>query len=179
MYKLYYLVSETTEKYYIGITKNSLRQRYSQHKHRMNSDNNLPLYNAMRKYGDFKIVFADEYDTKEEACDAEIQAIKLARDSGHDILNVSDGGDCGNVAHDKELWKQRLREARKGRKPALGMKHTEENKRFFSECAKRKQIMYNENDLIGMSFKTASIKFGISKTHYYRLLKRIKDSDLN
>jgi hypothetical protein len=64
-----------------------------------------------------------------------------------------------------------LSQARQGRTPALGMKHSDENKRYFSECSKRREPKYPKQ-VTEIPFKEASEKYGISKTHYYRLLKR-------
>ena len=58
------------------------------------------------------------------------------------------------------------------------MKHTEENKKFFSECTKRRILLYPNLSVTKLSFKEAKEQFEISKTHYYRLLKRPKNNDL-
>jgi hypothetical protein len=66
-----------------------------------------------------------------------------------------------------------LKEKRKGRKPALGMKHTEDNKKKFGEFGKMRWDIYGRypDDVINYSFNEAKEKYGISKTHYYRLRK--------
>lgn len=58
------------------------------------------------------------------------------------------------------------------------MKHTEENKRFFAECNKRKVPTYPNLDF-KLGFKKNNELYGISKTHYYRLLKRAESNDLS
>jgi len=51
------------------------------------------------------------------------------------------------------------------------MKHTEENKKFFGECGRLRWDKYGRYpaEVTAMSFKEANEKYGISKTHYYRM----------
>ncbi len=181
MYNLYYIVSEKTKYLYIGIT-NNLKRRFACHKHSANSGKKSPLYNCMRKHGveNFLIVLVNEFDTKEQAQQAEIDAISFARTNQWKILNLADGGEGGYVVpeHLKDEWRAKLSKARQGRKPALGMKHTEENKKFFAECNKRKISKYPK-EITNLSFKEAQAKYNISKTHYYRLLKRAENNELS
>ncbi len=145
MYKLYQLVSESTESYYLGITKNKLEQRFAGHRHAAKSGKPSPIYNAMRKYKDFKILLISEYETREACCAAEVAAIKLARMCGDVLYNITSGGDGGYTITDagqKAAWKIKLSIARKGAKPALGMKHTDINKKVFSDCGKKRWDMY-------------------------------------
>jgi hypothetical protein len=97
------------------------------------------------------------------------------------LLNLADGREGGYVIPEasKEAWKAKLSLARQGRKPALGMKHTEENKNFFSECSKRRKLLYPTLDVTKVGFIEANKTCGISKTHYYRLLKRAKGNILS
>lgn len=181
MYKVYYLVSYSTNWYYIGITKNSLKTRFTQHKSSARRGVKSPLYDCMRKYEDFLIVLKKDFLSHEEACNLEILLIEEARASGHKILNLAKGGEGGFVIPEKglESWKDKLRAKRKGRKPALGMEHTEENKKLFSDVSKKywfTQDTYDVKKVCSVSFKEARDKHGISKTHYYRL-KRSLSSD--
>lgn len=181
MYYLYYIVSEKTNFIYIGITYN-LKYRWANHKCSAKRNVKSPLYDCMRKHGinNFLMVLVNEYQTREEAQQAEIKEIKLAREKQWKILNVADGGEGGYVIPEdkKSEWVTKLRVARKGKTPALGMKHTEENKKFFSECNKRKVLRYPTLDF-SLGFTKNHKLYGISKTHYYRLLKRIKSNELN
>lgn len=182
MYKLYILVSYKTKSYYIGMTKNKLSTRLAQHKNCAQRGRKTPLYDAMRKYNDFIIVLVKEYNTKEECANAEIAYIKEARDNRHSIYNLADGGQTGYIITDPEVRarvNEKLKASRVGRKPALGMRHSEENKKFFSECSKRRKLLYPDLDVFSIGFTEANRKFGISKTHYYRLLKRAKSNDLS
>lgn len=176
---MYYLVSQETNYIYIGIT-NNISKRFACHKHAATSGKKSPLYDCMRKHK-MIIVKRDEFLTWEEAKQAEIKQIAFARENKWLLLNLADGGEGGYVVPEasKEAWKAKLSIARQGRKPALGMKHTEENKIFFSECSKRKKLLYPDLDVTTLSFKEAKKQYGISKTHYYRLLKRAKSNDLS
>ena len=181
MYYLYYIVSEKSNGIYVGVTTN-LKHRLSSHRYCANKGNKRPLYTHMREFGvdNFVIWTVTAYNNKNEAYIAEEAEIKrLRQDSNNMVLNVADGGLGGYVVPDeyKEIWRAKLIKARKGRKPALGMKHTEENKRFFAECNKRKIPKYPK-EIITLSFKDAKEKYNISKTHYYRLLKQAKGNAL-
>jgi group I intron endonuclease len=173
MYQIYRIVNTINGHFYIGMTKNSLAYRFAGHKHSAKSGKKSKLYDAMRSYGidNFIIEPLEKFDTRQECCVREIELI-----AKHDNLyNLASGGEGGFAILNVEEWKAKLRKARKGRQPALGMKHTEENKKFFSECAKRKALKY-EGEL-PKTYKEANALLGISKTHYYRLVKRARISD--
>ena len=57
------------------------------------------------------------------------------------------------------------------------MKHTEENKKLFSEVSNKywdEHRLYTVEQIVSAgSFKKAQELYGISKTHYYRLIKRV------
>ena len=180
MYYLYYLQSTETSKYYIGIT-NNLHKRLLAHQFCARAGKNTPLYVSMRKYS-FYMVEMGVYQTWIEAQEAEKQFIALARQQGKIILNIADGGEGGFVIPEnkKDAWKAKLSKARVGRQPALGMKHTEETKKLCGEFGKLRWDTYGRypKEVTTHSFKEASKLFGISKTHYYRLLKQHKSNDL-
>lgn len=182
MYTVYFIVSEKTSYLYIGMTGKKRSLRMAQHRHAAKTGKKTPLYDCMRKHGpdNFIMVIRDVFPTKEECQQAEREWIATARKEGWKILNLADGGEGGYVVpeHLKDEWKAKLSKARQGRKPALGMKHTEENKKFFAECNKRKIPKYPE-EITSLSFKEAQAKYNISKTHYYRLLKRAESNDLS
>ena len=182
MYYLYYLVSEKSNGLYVGVTSN-IKQRLASHRWCANKGNTRPLYTHMRELGvnNFVIWTVQSYKNKNEAYLAEeVEIRRLRQDTGNNILNVASGGLGGYVVPEeyKEIWRAKLIKARKGRKPALGMKHTEENKRLFAECNKRKIPKYPK-DIITLTFKEANEQYNISKTHYYRLLKQAKSNDLS
>ncbi len=165
MYRIYEIVNQVSGRRYIGMTKNSLATRMNQHRSAARRGLKSPLYNAMRYYGleNFVITELNIFDTKQECTDKEIQLI--AEDSN--LYNLASGGEGGFVITNLEEWRDKLKVARKGRKPALGLKHTEKNKKFFAECIKRKTLKYSVE--LPTSFKEASKLFGISRTHFYRL----------
>lgn len=167
MYTIYEIVNTVSNRRYIGMTKKGLSTRFSQHKSSAKRGVKSPLYDAMRSYGsnNFVILELHIFDTKQECVEQEIKLI--AEDST--LYNLASGGEGGFVVTNIEEWKTKLREARKGRRPALGMKHSEENKKFFAECNKRKTLKYPGE--LPSSFKEASKLLGISKTHFYRLKK--------
>ena len=181
MYYVYVIECKLNDKYYIGYT-NSYSDRWNSHKYYVKTGN-TKLYNYMRKYGidNFEMVLLNSFKAKQEAIDFEISNIDLEDDN---CLNLAPGGEGGYVIQDKnkKAWIKKLKEKRKGGKPALGMKHSEENKRLFSEVSKeywKTKTTYNPEEILKHDFKKANKLFGISKTHYYRLLKRAKTNDLS
>ena len=186
MYYLYYLISKRTyifngkrDTIYVGVSKNPKR-RWNSHNYMARKGKNTPLYNCMREH-EFFLITVKVFQDKTDAYLAEQRTIEsLRKDSNTTILNVANGGLGGYVVPEeyKEIWRAKLIKAREGRKPALGMKHTEENKRFFAECNKRKIPKYPK-DIITLSFREANGQYNISKTHYYRLLKQAKSNDLS
>lgn len=174
MCKVYKITNKINSKIYIGITSNSLSKRFYQHVWQSSKGKNIPMQNAIRKYGkeSFTIELLYTFKSRQEACEKERELIKELKPE----YNVTKGGDGGFCVKDIDNWKSKLRLARVGRRPALGMKHTEETKRKCSEAAKRKVPLYPEiNTELG--FKEAKEKYGISKTHFYRL-KRLKSNEL-
>ena len=172
--KLYEIRNLVNDKVYVGITRNTLAQRYRGHKH-SSKTRMTPLYCAMRKHGfdNFRIELLSEYETTEELESAEFNKIKEYREQGIELYNVLDGGTAYFPIKDWDAHKVVLRFKRAGRKPALGMKHTDENKKLFSECGKARWDKYGRypDEVLNFSFIESSKKFGISKTHYYRLKK--------
>jgi hypothetical protein len=82
--------------------------------------------------------------------------------------------------HLKDERKAKLSASRIGGKPFLGKRHTEETKALCGKYGKLRWDMYGRypSEVTKYSFKDAHLKFNISKTHYYRLLKRDKSNDL-
>lgn len=172
--KLYEIRNSINDSVYVGITRNSLAARFRSHKYSSKTVK-TPLYDSIRSKGfdKFRIELISEFEIEQDMLDAEKALIKKYRDSKVKCYNVLDGGDPYFPVKDMEAHKIKLREKRKGRKPALGMKHTIENKKLFSVCGKARWDKYGRypEDIITFSFKDAKSKYGISKTHYYRLVK--------
>ena len=178
---VYKIVNPKSEKFYIGIT-NNLKRRMQAHKYVAKSGSKSPLYDWIRSHNmGFTVIVLQECSSREEAEKLEQELILVCREAGLPILNVADGGDGGFVITDVESWKQRLKVARKGKVPAKGMKHSDENKQLFAEVSNaywESQDTYtkNINEILKLSHKEAKEKFGISTTHYYRLRKRLEGS---
>ena len=177
---LYLITFKRSDCLYFGIT-NDIKKRASAHNWSARSGVKRPLYDCIRKYRSFDIDTIAEFSTREEAGRAERYLISLGREEGRRLLNLADGGEGGFAVRDVESWKKKLSEARVGRKPALGMTHSEENRELFSRVSKEyweTQETYNPTEVLSMGFSKARDAFGISKTHYYRLRKRAQVNDL-
>lgn len=176
MYKLYYLVSPSTDSYYIGITKQPLVRRFSAHRCSAKAGIKSPVYDAMRKYGDFEIQLVEEFNSEVDCANAEIEHIEHAKQRGDSIYNLHRGGhidfDVTTKSSDQvEAWKGKLSKARQGRTPALGMKHTEETKKLCGEYGKLRWDIHGRypQEVLELGFAEAHRIYGISKTHYYRM----------
>ncbi len=185
MYYVYKIVNSESGKIYIGITKDIAR-RWRAHKSRAkNNKSNSHLYNAMCRHGvdKFSIHEIKCFESLDECCQFEIKEIAFNKLNNIPNYNMHDGGTIGyDMSKDSrfEVWKQKLSLARAGRKPSLGMKHTEENKQLFKEVSREywdNQDTYNYAEIVKLSFKEANKIYGISKTHYYRIKKRLATND--
>ena len=180
MYKVYKIVNKVNGKYYIGMTKQTLIKRFSQHKQNAKMGKNTYLYNAIRKYGNdnFEIELLLECSNKEECCNLEIEYISKNKNG----YNLAPGGEGGFVVQDIKSWKCKLKESRKDKTPFLGKTHSEEAKKKCSEASKLywdSQQTYSWEDIKKYSYKEAKEKFGISTTHYYRLKNKSEEKPLS
>ena len=134
MYKVYKIVNKVNGKYYIGMTKQTLIKRFSQHKQNAKMGKNTYLYNAIRKYGNdnFEIELLLECSNKEECCNLEIEYISKNKNG----YNLAPGGEGGFVVQDIKSWKCKLKESRKDKTPFLGKTHSEEAKKKCAEASK-------------------------------------------
>lgn len=174
---VYKIINSVNDKEYLGITKN-VQLRWNSHVC-SSKTKNTPLYTAMRKYGvdQFSLQVICICPDWEYACDVEIKLIAASSS----LYNLAAGGEGGFFIPEEQIatWKEKLSKARQGRKPAEGMRHTEENKKLFAEVSRKyweTQPTYNAEEVVKHSFKEAKNLFGISKTHYYRL-KRSMSND--
>lgn len=175
MQYLYKITNKISGTVYFGIT-NNMRQRWYVHKHCYRSGYKTPLYDAMRSYGidNFLIEVIEEAEDKEYIANREIEMIANTPKT----YNLHRGGHIGFDIRTKgeseaAEWIAKLTKARQGKKPALGMKHSEENKKLFGEYGKLRWDIYGRypKEVLDYGFAEANKKFGISKTHYYRLRK--------
>lgn len=99
---IYKITNDINDKIYVGQTSGTLKERFKQHKKKMNSEDRktYPLYNAMRKYGieHFSIKILEETDNLQER---EQYWIKYF-DSYNNGYNTTRGGD-GWVRTDYDL----------------------------------------------------------------------------
>lgn len=136
-----------TNTFYIGKTVKTLEHRKKQHNVEARlKRNNSYFHKAIRKYGFdiFNWYVLEETTDKEALAEAEIRWIKLLKDCGHKIYNLTSGGDGGstnNYSKGKTMFKETREKISNGLKeyyrykesPATGRKHTEESKRKISQ----------------------------------------------
>lgn len=106
MYSIYRITSPSG-KYYIGLTKQTVSARWSQHKRRaLHGDYNHPFYNAIRKYGAtcFIIETIDCAETKKEA--QEKERAWIAFSPADRLYNVSPGGEADGEIGGKLFWQR-------------------------------------------------------------------------
>lgn len=161
---------------YYGITSD-VKRRWAVHKYcHKRTKYKTPLYDAMRSYGfDVFVVEVIDQGNDEYVCRREVELIA----SDPMCYNLHSGGRLGFDVRTKDSaavasWVEKLSRARKGRKPALGMKHTDETKRICGEYSRQRWDKHGRypKEVMNYGFTEANKKFGISKTHYYRLKKR-------
>lgn len=180
---LYEIRNHINDKVYVGITRNTIERRFTSHKFASKTQNSI-LYNAMRKYGvdKFYIIEICKYEFEKELLEAEKILVSHYRELGRSY-NILDGGESYFNVVNVEEWKAKLKIARKGKTPALGMKHTEATKEKLRKITSDRYIdntKFDNNEVVKYSFKEANKLFGISKTHYYRLYKKlVKSNELN
>ncbi len=215
MYSAYLITNNVNQKVYVGISKDPINrwQRHKSNARSTSSKAryNTYLYNAMRKHGidSFSFQITATFNCKKECELYEIAKIKQMRTDAIPNYNLHDGGTLGydmrsssryaewkkalkenaignsKNAETKEAWLNKLKEQRKGRTPALGMKHTDEAKQLASEVSNK---YWDSQDtitrdpekvtaILALSHKEAKAQFGISTTHYYRLKKRFTSND--
>lgn len=171
---LYKLTNKITGNCYYGITVN-ISRRMASHRHGAASGVKSKFYDAVRSYGweQFELSILLE-ETAPVVRAAEIAAIA----ADPNCYNLHLGGTIGFDVTTKpesevEEWKSKLRLKRKGRQPALGMKHTPATKILCGEYGKLRWDIYGRYpaEVLDCGFAEANRKYGISKTHYYRLRK--------
>lgn len=121
---------------YVGITKKTALQRYSSHKSKANkSDKNLPVLNAIRKYGDYLEVETLVICSIEYACWLENKLRPNVRIG----WNIAEGGEFptkNNPVSDEA--RENMRKAQTGRK------HSEETKQKIA-LANSKRVWTEES----------------------------------
>lgn len=106
MYKLYKITNIVNNKAYIGITKSSLIQRWTEHL-RDSVNPIYPLHLAIRKYGsdNFKMELLQESVDRDEISLSEDPVIELYQtriyQHGYNVAKGGYGGDLGPIANQK------------------------------------------------------------------------------
>lgn len=177
--EVYCIENKISGSVYFGLAKSFNKRMYA-HVHCSKSGKKTPLYDAMRKYG---LAVFDCYViasglTIEEAQEYEIQLIAEEKHLGVKVYNLHLGGSIGfdvRLKGEEEVkkWKAKMSKARNGKTPALGMQHSEENKKLFGQYGKLRWDIHGRypEDVLNYRFIEANKRYGISKTHYYRLRK--------
>jgi group I intron endonuclease len=180
MYIVYKIINEKIGIPYIGVTSGPLRKRWQAHKSAASRGVDTKFYNAVRKYGweHFWIRVLSTHDTIHKAYFEEILQIAEHRKFG-EVYNTLKGGEgIENRIQDKESWKVNLRKARKGGTPFKGKHHSLETRNKCGEASKKYwESNKYPNNIYEIPFKEAQEKYGISRTHYYRLRKRALTND--
>ena len=140
MYKIYLITNTENIKKYVGITKFSLEERFSQHIKR-----GFILTEAIQKYGyqNFSIDLIEEVESAERAYELEQYYIKEYNTKAPNGYNLTDGGDGIFGWEVTEEYRQecseRVKHLHKEKKVGMyGKKHSDETKRKMSEASKGK-----------------------------------------
>lgn len=138
MYKIYLIANNENKKQYVGITKFSLEERFSQHIKR-----GFILTEAIQKYGHqkFSIKLIEEVESAERAYELEQYYIKQYDTKVPNGYNLTDGGDGIFGWEASEEYRQecseRVKQLHKEKKVGMyGKNHSEETKKKMSVSAK-------------------------------------------
>ena len=138
MYKIYLITNIENTKKYVGITKFSLNERFSQHIKR-----GFLLTEAIQKYGcqNFSIDLIEEVESAERAYELEQYYIREYNTKVPNGYNLTDGGDGifgwkATEEYRKEC-SDRVRQLHKQKKVGMyGKKHSEDTKKKMSDSLK-------------------------------------------
>jgi hypothetical protein len=110
--------------FYIGKGSSERRAHYMQG--RNNYWNKI-----VAKYGTPEVQILASWDTEEEAFSHEVLLISCFRDMGHELVNLTDGGDGTSGYKQSNGHKEKIAKAKIGKSAIwnIGRKHSEETKR--------------------------------------------------
>lgn len=138
MYKIYFITNNENKKQYVGITKFSLEERFSQHIKR-----GFLLTEAIQKYGEqkFSINLIEEVESAEKAYELEQYYIEQYNTKVPNGYNLTDGGDGifgWEVSEEyRQQCSERVKQLHKEKKVGMyGKKHSEETKKKMSVASK-------------------------------------------
>ena len=174
-YCIYAFVDQNKTPFYIGVTCNFSR-RMRAHANEIRRGNHLPKYNKMRQLLsngkgilEFVKIMEDNILTADKAFEREIVTIASLRQSGHDLKNLTDGGE-GNINPTPEQI-EKVRLANTGRKRSNESRRKMSESRMgivFSKAhlknlsiARRKRVISNATRL--KASKTSKGKINIKK----------------
>lgn len=156
MYKIYLITNIENAKKYVGITKFSLNERFSQHIKR-----GFLLTEAIQKYGcqNFSIDLIEEVESAERAYELEQYYIREYNTKVPNGYNLTDGGDGifgweATEEYRKEC-SERAKKLHKEKKVGMyGKKHSDETKKKMSDslkgntnCSGRKLSEYSKQKI--------------------------------
>lgn len=174
---IYQAVNKHNGKVYTGLTTTSLKQRIASHKCSAKGEGAGRVFiNSLRKHGLSSFTWREMRDASSLKELQFLEKVYIAFYSRYPNYNMTLGGEGNPVREIKESTKVKLRLARQGKQPFLGMKHTDANKELFANVSRaywNQQKVFNPYEICSLYFRDASKKFGISKTHYYRLKKSL------
>lgn len=154
---IYYFFDDNKVPFYVGMTKD-FNQRIRNHLCSLNNMSRLPVYNKVRKLiKDTNLIFEKDIIKSIELCDIdkleekEISHIKLLKEAGNKLKNLTNGGKgtqgWGKPLHikaaSKRLGLKRSEETRKRMSEASkGKKKSDEHKKALSEAWKTRPLIY-------------------------------------
>ncbi|MDE3838665.1 hypothetical protein C0966_04580 [Bacillus methanolicus] len=156
MYRIYKITNLVNGKMYIGLTKQSLEERFSQHC--CSKNYNSAIYLAIKKYGknNFIIEELTTCVTFEDASILERLAIRYYNTLSPNGYNIHTGGLGGKLSEEiKQKISQKAKErmSKKENNPMYGRKHSEETIRKISEAKRGKKLTEEHKRKLSESLK--------------------------
>ena len=145
-YKIYGLSEPDGETIrYIGFTGQPLNKRFNGHFSKLNNPSHKTSWiNGLRKTNQRpEIILIEDNLSKEEALNKEIHYIKLFKSFGANLVNMTNGGDCGSTGMKGKIISQETRE--KIRVSSTGRKHSEATKKIIG--IKSSQKVYSKETI--------------------------------
>ena len=178
MYKIYLITNLKNQKQYVGITKFSIEERFSQHVKR-----GFLLTEAIKKYGEekFSTELIEEVESDERAYELEMLYIQKYKTKVPNGYNLTDGGDgiFGWEADEKyrQECSERVKLLHQEKKVGMyGKNHSEETKRKMSEAAKGKSKPWLIGRKISEDTKEKLRQINLGRTLSEETRKRISQN---
>lgn len=166
---IYIATNKTTGKFYIGQTTKTLDERRKMHEWlALSAKRKTYFHRALRKYGVDNFQWSVYKRVKSKAKLDKEEKRLIALYNKETIYNLSSGGE-GAVGY-KRSAKTRARD----RAIALARPPCSEATRIkmsLSGLVRGKRDTKYHSNILRFTYKVAKVKYGISKTHYYRLRK--------